>query len=438
MTRVSIKREIYLYLFGIVISLTAIYALMVRHSYYTGINESAKYSFLYEIKAAEKEYLDTGILPQSRSGTLQIYLTIDQIPVKYLDIFDWSNFFNDAIYEYYSPATQTANGQYFYAASHYISEAETTLYIVSEYDESIYLSLIEDNPPESVNQFNTAFILIGSLLLFVFIIIRFLIYRLTKPILTLSEWSETLDLGNTDKLKHFRYREVDLLANQLIASVQNERNAIEREEFFLRAASHELRTPVAIVSASSEMLERISESIPRSGQRAISRIQRSVVTMQALITTLLWMSRNRQNELKTSDTELRQMIKDTIESHQYLIESKDVSIEINASSELLPIQTPTELVQIVLTNLVRNAFQHSTNGTITINITSQSVSVTNPIEPSDTERSTSNETSFGIGLILIEKVCENQGWNFIHKQQGNTYSSLVELQPINYNPHQSQ
>ena len=82
MTRVSIKRDIYLYLFGIVISLTAIYGLMINQSYQTGLYESAKYGFLYELKAAESEYLKSGQLPQSQSSTLQVYLDFSQVPQK--------------------------------------------------------------------------------------------------------------------------------------------------------------------------------------------------------------------------------------------------------------------------------------------------------------------------------------------------------------------
>ncbi|NUW69254.1 sensor histidine kinase [Vibrio coralliilyticus] len=426
MTRVSIKRDIYLYLFGIVISLTAIYGLMINQSYQTGLYEAAKYGFLYELKAAESEYLKSGQLPQSQSSTLQVYLDFSQVPQKFLSAFDWNSFENDAIYERYIPATDATSGEYLYAAYHHIPSIDATLYVVSQYDESIYLELFELNPPESVSQFNSAFIMIGGLLLLVFLIIRLLIYRLTKPILMLSQWSETLDLNQTEKLKHFRYREVDLLANQLVESVRNERDAIEREEFFLRAASHELRTPISIMSASSEMLGRLSDSMPRGGQRAVARIQRSVATMQTLITTLLWMSRNTQTELEASRINFNNLANEIIESHRYLIESKDISVELNASSDSLQTQVPLALIQIVLTNLVRNAFQHSADGIVHIELSEERITITNPIELSDSQQST--ETSFGIGLVLIEKVCRNQGWHFIHQQKDDTYLAEVDLQ----------
>ena len=427
MTRVSIKRDIYLYLFGIVISLTAIYGLMIMQSYHIGLNESAKYGFLYELKAAESEYLKSGQLPQSPSNTLQVYLDFNQIPQKFLTAFDWRTFTNDAIYEHYLPAAEAGKGEYLYAASHYIASADVTLYVVSQYDEAIYLELFELNPPDSVSQFNSAFVLIGGLLLLVFVTIRLLIHRLTKPILVLSQWSETLDLSQADKLKRFRYREVDLLANQLVESVRSERDAIEREEFFLRAASHELRTPVSIMSASSDMLERLSESMPRGGQRAVARIKRSVATMQTLITTLLWMSRNTQAELETSTVDINHITREIIEGHRFLIEGKDITVEWEAGSEPMQTKAPQALIHIVLTNLVRNAFQHSGSGTITISLSGEHFEVTNPVETSGNEDPNHTEASFGIGLVLLEKVCRNQGWHFTHQQQNGTYVARVDM-----------
>lgn len=101
MNRVSIKRDIYLYLFGIVVLLTAIYSLMVSQSYHIGLNESAKYGFLYELEVAEQQYIETGQLPDYQNPTFQAFLSYSELPVKFQQTFDWKAFDNDAIYEHY-------------------------------------------------------------------------------------------------------------------------------------------------------------------------------------------------------------------------------------------------------------------------------------------------------------------------------------------------
>ncbi|MCG9581344.1 HAMP domain-containing histidine kinase [Vibrio tubiashii] len=423
MKRVSIKRDIYLYLFGLVISLTAIYGLMISQSYQIGLNESAKYGFLYELKLAETEFLATGKIPQSQSSTLQVYSDFNQIPAKFLQQFDWETFENDVIYEDYiaNASASGGYGEYLYAALHYVEAKNSYLYVVSQYDEAVYTELLSQSPPESVSKFNSAFLIVGALLLFVFLLIRLLIHRLTKPIITLSQWSLTLNLQETNKLEKFRYTEVDLLAKQLIESVKQQREAIEREEFFLRAASHELRTPVSIISASGEMLTRLSDSMTKGGQRAVARINRSVVTMQNLITTLLWMSRNQLDDLEIKEVDLEQLVQTILANHQYLQDGKQVAIKVNASPQNSPVKLPSILVEIVLTNLIRNALQHTKQGAISIELSGSDVQVTNSLEDSE---SSSSEVSFGIGLILIERLCRHQEWKFEYHQDTEFIASV--------------
>ncbi|MEZ8099259.1 sensor histidine kinase [Vibrio bivalvicida] len=421
MKRVSIKRDIYLYLFGLVISLTAIYGLMISQSYQIGLNESAKYGFLYELKLAETEFLTTGKIPQSQSSTLQVYSDFNQIPVKFLQQFAWETFENDVIYEDYIANASGGYGEYLYAALHYVEAKNSYLYVVSQYDEAVYTELLSQSPPESVSKFNSAFLIVGALLLFVFLLIRLLIHRLTKPIITLSQWSQTLNLQETNKLERFRYTEVDLLAKQLVESVKQQREAIEREEFFLRAASHELRTPVSIISASGEMLTRLSDSMTKGGQRAVARINRSVVTMQNLITTLLWMSRNQLDDLEIKEVDLEQLVQTILANHQYLQDRKQVAIEVSATPSNSPVKLPSILVEIVLTNLIRNALQHTKQGAINIELSDFGVQVTNSLEDSE---SSSSEVSFGIGLILIERLCRHQEWEFEYHQETEFIASV--------------
>lgn len=441
MKRVSIKRDIYIYLFGLLLSLTAVYALMINQSYEVGLNESAKYSFLYEIKLAEKHYLASGELKPSHSKSFQVFDDIKKIPAVYLTQFDWSRFEQGGIYEQYVAGKDGGFGQYYYAAYHYVESKQAYLYVVSQYDEAVYYDLFEQNPPESISQVNSAFLMVGFILLLIFALIRLLIHRLTKPILLLSKWSQTLDLNEADGLQSFRYVEVQQLANQLVKSVQSQQQSIEREEFFLRAASHELRTPVSIISASSEMLTRLSDTIPKSGLRAVKRINRSVVTMQNLITSLLWMSRNQQLNVEMSDVDIREVVEEALGQHRYLSDEKDLNVELIAEGEGegLSHPMPAVLVEIIITNLVRNTLQHASQGDVEIRVSPHSISISNALDEAgqdgldqaalgpDAIGQSRSEVSFGIGLILIERLCLHQNWQFSHKSEQNQYFAKVDF-----------
>ena len=94
---------------------------MVSQSYHIGINESAKYGFLYELKAAEQHYLTTGEAPRSDNPTFQVFLEPSQIPAKFQQAFSWQDFQADEIYEAYINSTSNSYqgyGKYLYAAKH--------------------------------------------------------------------------------------------------------------------------------------------------------------------------------------------------------------------------------------------------------------------------------------------------------------------------------
>lgn len=422
MKRVSIKRDIYIYLFGLVVSLSVIYGLMISQSYQVGLNESVKYGFLYELKIAENEFVTTGEIPKTKSNTLQIYKNLNEIPKKYIGIFDWFDFESNVIYEKYLTSDGKASGEYFYAIIYYIESRNEYIYAVSNYDESIYLELFKESPPESTNQFNSAFMAIGFLLLLVFVLIRSLIHKLVKPILLLAEWSEKLDLTDISKIQSIRYSEIQKLATELIKSVEKQREVIERETFFLQAASHELRTPVATISASYEMLSRLSFSMSESSQRAVGRIGRSVTTVQNLINTLLWMSRDQNSHFELSDVDLETMVLGILKHHRHLLNGKEVSVIVESTEIKSSKKLPAILVEVIATNLIRNALQHTKQGNIDILIAKDTIKVVNAYDRSE---NVSSEPSFGIGLMLAKRICENQHWQLDHYENNNEYISII-------------
>lgn len=428
MKKSSIKRDIYLYLFGLVISLIAFYSVMINQSYNIGLNESAKYALLYEISSIEHTYLTTGQVEEvTSSETFRVYTDFNNMPSQFMNYFDWMNFKEDTIYESYIEKTADKAPQYLYATYHQIKDSDIYLYIVSQYDEQLYIELFKEYPPQSINQFNT--VVGGLLMLLVFLIVRLLIHRITKPVLTLAKWAETLDLNNRSDIESLRYDELNLLSNQLVNSIEKQREVIEREEFFLRATSHELRTPIAVVSASSEMLERVKKDLPKSSQRAIGRIGRSMTSMHGLINTLLWLSRENKDDLDREDIQLDSLVQDIIDDHAYLIQDKEIEVKSPPSTEGNTLTSEVKmLVSIVIMNLIRNAIQHTDSGQIEIMTTPTSIEIKNTYTASVSEKKDSiYDTSFGVGLFLVEKICHKQNWQFEHKQENNHFYVTIRF-----------
>lgn len=141
---------------------------MINLSYELGLDESAKYSFLYEITLAEHHYIATGEIQPSHRESFEVFDDLKSVPQIYLKHFDWNSFEPGVIYDKYIAAKDGGFGKYYYAAYQYVESKQGYLYVVSQYDEALYYDLYEQSPPESVSQASSAFLMIGLLFLLIF------------------------------------------------------------------------------------------------------------------------------------------------------------------------------------------------------------------------------------------------------------------------------
>ena len=70
---------------------------------------------------------------------------------------------------------------------------------------------------------------------------------------------------------------------------------------------------------------------------------------------------------------------------------------------------------------------HGGNGDISITLTEHQFEVSNRLEDENIANDSEQQTSFGIGLELIERICQNQGWQFTHETNNNEFNVKVIL-----------
>lgn len=81
----------------------------------------------------------------------------------------------------------------------------------------------------------------------------------------------------------------------------------------------------------------------------------------------------------------------------------------------------------MLTNLIRNAFQHGGSGDISITLAANQFEVSNRLEDKHMANNSDQQTSFGIGLELIDRICQNQDWQFTYETHNNEFVVKVVL-----------
>lgn len=257
---------------------------------------------------------------------------------------------------------------------------------------------------------------IGAFFTLILVVVSVLVVRaIIRPLRTLESWSGAQSAEHVDaELPELRFREFHTLADRFRGAFLRLREGVTREKLFLRHASHELRTPIAILSSNLELMDRLTDRPERSEEEHASflRQYRAIEDVQLLIETLLWINRQSDQIPKSESVELRAELNEIIENYRYLLEAK--SVELKLEGEIESIVAPIAAVRIVLSNLIRNAFQYTVEGVIRVEILPDRVIIENTnLHAADLHESgeSDDDYGFGLGLELVDLICARFGWD---------------------------
>lgn len=221
------------------------------------------------------------------------------------------------------------------------------------------------------------------------------------------------------KAQCFNDDEVGLLARTIEKTLKRICAFIDRERYFTNAASHELRTPITVIRGALELLEQVEPS--KDGARAMGRIKRATIDMQTTIELFLCLSRESDDGRYREHFEVGPLVDRAIEQQRHLLANKDITVDVQhlANPSLLG---HTQAFAIAVGNLVRNAFEHTprNQGPVSVRIDQHEVSISNQsawdVDDPETlskRRSRGPDTQgFGLGLRIVERLCEHNGWTF--------------------------
>lgn len=312
---------------------------------------------------------------------------------------------------------ETADGkqQYIYLLR-YVSQDERTLYLASLHQEAEINQMISRFSAKALNQAVWITLIIFTVLFF---LVRWLIRRTTEPLALLSQWATELKTEPSTAMQvKFPIEELNQLAGQLREGVNEIETLNRREQQFLKHASHELRTPLATLLASLETLELTAND---RQQGTINRALRAGHNMNRLSSTLLWLARDGECLPEPTAIELRLFIIDIVEEHRYLLRQDNAYVQLDISDNIITIER--ELLAIVVANLVRNAYQHSSQGNIMISADASGLCISNPTEHMERD---SLDSITGLGLELVKRICRKLNWLFEFTQHDNTTCVSVQ------------
>jgi PAS domain S-box-containing protein len=155
------------------------------------------------------------------------------------------------------------------------------------------------------------------------------------------------------------------LQHQLEIALNKERELGELKSRFVSMASHQFRTPLAIIQSNSELLSMLikkeSESVLKGKLvRSSERITGEISRMTQLMDDVLILGKIGAGHLKPDlkEIDLVELLKD-IQAHTNETQRDGRSLDLKVTGKMAIVHLDEQLIQHVVENLVSNAFKYS-------------------------------------------------------------------------------
>jgi signal transduction histidine kinase len=245
--------------------------------------------------------------------------------------------------------------------------------------------------------------------------------RAVAPVAQLAKAVADIDLEHLSAADHKRIEsgrfgddEVGVLARTIETTLERISAFVARERDFTSSASHELRTPITVITGALELLEQ--SELSATDVQTLDRVRRATLDMKTTIEMFLCLARETDGGLYDEQFLVAPLVRQAIDLQRHLLNRKLVDVEIDH------VENPSvcgyqQAFSIAVNNLVRNAFEHTHTGQgpISILIKERGLLITNQLS-SDVyklhTRTGASSQGHGLGLGIVQRLCERNGWSF--------------------------
>lgn len=242
------------------------------------------------------------------------------------------------------------------------------------------------------------------LMLFLIIVLRITLKRvfdqLAMPITNLSQQLLSHDQGFS--VSKNSVDELQQLTEHLNSYSEMKDRLAKQELMFAKYASHELKTPIAIVLGAAEpqaMKPNDIEFQAKQRERILSAANGMSTTVEVLLNIV-------KQENASMDSTLTPVTQANIDLSKYqamLPETVALNLDVAPHTQL---NMPLPIINMVLKNYIENAIRFTQQGSIDVTISSDEISV------SDTGTGLQNnaKVEHGLGLVIVSRIGESYGW----------------------------
>ena len=316
------------------------------------------------------------------------------------------------------------------------SVGKRVVHVSQEQHERLFLIFDADNVRELATYFGIAPL---ALMLVVLYCSAWFAYRLARravsPVIQLAREVRNLNVETDEKLalKSFSDNastdeEAKLLSHALNHLIDRVNSFLERERTFTREASHELRSPLTVIRASSDVLLKRDELSP-STRSFVEKISRAARDMEELTQALLLLARENEIGSEQQQIIINELIEQEITKVELVYREKNLHIEF-VQNHILYLQGSGKMLGLVFGNLIRNACAYTEQGGVKIIVGDKYVEIADSgIGIADKDLlavfqpyfriDNTVESGHGIGLSLVKRLTDRFGWPLtMNSEQG--------------------
>ena len=251
-----------------------------------------------------------------------------------------------------------------------------------------------------------------------------------------------LDKQRLPELSSSQIDEFKMLNESINELVLKNMEVFTSQKQFIENASHEMQTPLAVIQSRLEALIGRAE-LTKEQAEIVEGLISSTQRLKKLNKTLLLLSKieNRQF-LLTDQVDVNQIIRQSMEYYEEQKSKLNISVTIETEAQLI-VQGNTMLTEILIQNLLKNAFLHNTkNGILTIYVGEKQLAISNSGHKKEGEDSildkeklfnrfykqSGNPDSWGLGLSIAKKISDTSGWELCYRSDGDLHIFEVNFQ----------
>ena len=262
--------------------------------------------------------------------------------------------------------------------------------------------------------------------------------RVMKPVMDLAARLETLsEDSKPERLSaYFADDEVGKLAAALDSYADRLQYLVERDREFNADVSHELRSPLTVITGATELLLAQSDLDPKVRTRLL-RIARAARQSADITTALLHLVRAEQGiDMDSTAHNVGKIVGELVHLYEPLVGNKPLELKVKVEDRVSVI-APESVVAVTVGNLIGNAMRYTSEGEVVITIGNGRVTVddTGPGIPQEElvhvfKRHYRGQNitgkGAGLGLAIVRRLCELYGWSihFSNREAGGLHAEL--------------